>query len=177
MSFDQLLDALPDFAKDQRLNLQAVLSDEGGAGLTARQRFYVALSSAYATKDAAVIAAIRDRAGEVLAESDVQSAKAAATVMAMNNIYYRFQHLTDDPDLKKLPAKLRMNIIGNPGVEKIDFELACLAVSAQNGCGQCMVAHVNGAKKAGVTPEGIQTSVRIASVVSAVAQAFAIRSL
>ena len=68
-----------------------------------------------------------------------------------------------------MPAKLRMNVIGNPGVEKADFELWSLAVSAINGCGMCIDSHEAELKKHGLTADQIQTSVRIAATVNAVA--------
>ena len=61
--------------------------------------------------------------------------------MAMNNVYYRFVHLASNPIYGTLPAKLRMNVIGAPGIDKADFELFSLAVSAQNGCGMCIDSH------------------------------------
>ena len=108
---------------------------------------------------------------EALSENYINAAKAAATIMAMNNIYYRFIHLSSDKDYGKLPANLRMNIIGNPGIEKVDFELMSLAVSAINGCGMCMDAHVHEVTKAGVSKEAVQSTIRIASVINATAQA------
>ena len=68
-------------------------------------------------------------------------AHAAAAIMGMNNVYYRFLHLVEDEEYKQLPARLRMNVIGNPGIDKFDFELLSLAVSAINGCGTCIAAH------------------------------------
>ena len=91
--------------------------------------------------------------------------------MAMNNIYYRFLHIVGNDEYAKLPAKLRMNVIGNPGVDKTDFELYSLAVSAINGCGACVAAHEKVVRKAGVTAEGVQSAVRIAAVVHGVAVA------
>jgi alkyl hydroperoxide reductase subunit D len=91
--------------------------------------------------------------------------------MAMNNIYYRFTHLVSDKDIAKLPAKLRMNVIGSPGIAKADFELMSLAVSAINGCGMCMDAHVHELAKVGVSKNGIQSTVRIAAVINAAAKA------
>jgi alkyl hydroperoxide reductase subunit D len=70
-----------------------------------------------------------------------------------------------------------MQIIGKPGVEKIDFELTSLAVSAINGCGMCIDAHVAQATKAGVTKQGVQSTIKIASVINAAAQAVAIEEL
>ena len=97
------------------------------------------------------------------------AAKAAAAIMAMNNIYYRFTHLSSAPDYKTMPAKLRMNVMAKPGVEKVDFELWSLAVSAINGCGMCVDSHEKVLREHGVTVEQVQAAVRIAAVVHAVA--------
>lgn len=134
----------------------------------------IALASAYATKHKDVITAITE---EVDASSEiVDAAKAAAIVMAMNNVYYRFVHLVSDGEYAKMPANLRMNVIGNPGIDKIDFELMSLAVSAINGCGMCMDAHVAEVIKGGVTRQGVQTAIRIGAVLSAAAQALEIEA-
>jgi alkyl hydroperoxide reductase subunit D len=87
----------------------------------------------------------------------------------MNNIYYRFVHLIEADEYAKLSAKLRMNVMVNPGTARENFELWSLAVSAVNGCGKCLVAHERVLREAGVTAEQIQAAVRIASVVHAVA--------
>jgi alkyl hydroperoxide reductase subunit D len=94
--------------------------------------------------------------------------------MAMNNIYYRFVHLVNDPAYASMPARLRMNIIANPGIDKINFELCCLAVSALNGCGMCMEAHTRALTKAGATQQAIQSCIRIAAVINAAATGLAI---
>lgn len=73
-----------------------------------------------------------------------------------------------------MPANLRMNIIGNPGIEKVDFELMSLAVSAINGCGMCIDAHVNEVVNAGISKQGVQSTIRIASVLNAAAQVIVI---
>ena len=89
--------------------------------------------------------------------------------MGMNNIYYRFLHLVEDPEYAQMPARLRMNVIGNPGIDKLDFELLSLAVSAVNGCGMCIVAHEKQLRKHEVSREAIQSAVRIAATIHAVA--------
>jgi alkyl hydroperoxide reductase subunit D len=66
-----------------------------------------------------------------------------------------------------LPAKLRMNVIANPGVDKNDFELWCTAVSAINGCGMCLDSHEEELRKRAVSTQVIQTALRIAAVVNA----------
>jgi lipoyl-dependent peroxiredoxin subunit D len=87
----------------------------------------------------------------------------------MNNIYYRFLHLVEDGEYATMPARLRMNIIGNPGIDKLDFELLSLAVSAVNGCGMCSTSHEKKLRSGGITREQIQSAIRIASVIHDVA--------
>ena len=89
--------------------------------------------------------------------------------MGMNNIYYRFLHLVEDAEYQQMPARLRMNVIGNPGIDKLDFELISLAVSAVNGCGMCVTAHEKQLRKHEVSREAIQSAVRIAATIHAVA--------
>ena len=168
MSIEQLKNKLPDYAKDIKLNLASVLTEEGSGDLSQKQIYSIALSVAYASKNFLLIKSIFDEANTILSDADICAAKSAATIMAMNNIYYRFIHLISDKSFSALPVKLRMNVIGNPGSDKIDFELSCLAVSAINGCGMCIDAHTNSLIKSGVSKLGIQSAVRIASVLNAV---------
>ncbi|MBY0407859.1 MAG: carboxymuconolactone decarboxylase family protein [Rickettsiales bacterium] len=177
MTMDMLKDRLGDYAKDTKLNIGTVLSPEGAPDLTQEQIFGIALASAYATRSAAVVEAMLAEIGEGLPQAHVQAAKAAATIMAMNNVYYRFTHLASDREFAKLPAKLRMNVIGNPGIAKLDFELYALAISSINGCGMCMDAHVHEVVKAGVSALGVQSAIRIGAVVNALAQAAVIAEL
>jgi alkyl hydroperoxide reductase subunit D len=85
-------------------------------------------------------------------------------------VYYRFTHLVEDTEYATLPARLRMNVIGNPGIAKVDFELLSLAVSAINGCGACIVAHERQVRQHGLGREAVQSAVRIAATVHAVAR-------
>ena len=87
----------------------------------------------------------------------------------MNNIYYRFTHLVSDAEYAKLPARLRMNVMANPGIDKIDFELCSIAVSAIKGCGMCVDSHEKTLRQHGVSLQTVQSAVRIASVLQAVA--------
>lgn len=171
MTIETLKDQLPDYAKDTRLNLGSVISVEGAPDLNINQIYGIALSSAYATKSKAVIEAVKATVSGTLSEAELNAAKAAATIMGMNNIYYRFVHLAGDAEYKTMPAKLRMNVIGAPGIPKVDFELYSLAVSAINGCGMCIEAHNHEVLKAGVTKLGVQSTIRIAAVVNSAAQA------
>jgi alkyl hydroperoxide reductase subunit D len=174
---EELKDRLGDYAKDVKLNIGTVLTTDGAPELSQNQIYGVALASAYATRNAAVVAAVAAEVDAVLSAQEKQAAKAAATIMAMNNVYYRFTHLVSDTEFATLPARLRMNVIGNPGIPKVDFELYSLAVSAINGCGMCMDAHVHEVRKGDVSALGIQSAIRIAAVVGAVAQAEVIATL
>lgn len=166
MSLDSLKNALPDYAKDLKLNLSSLAKE---VALTDQQRAGLFVASALASRNPTVTSALAEEFGEQLSPEALQAAKAAAAIMAMNNIYYRFVHLASNEEYRKLPAKLRMNVIGNPGVDKTDFEMWSLAVSAVNGCGMCVDAHEAQLRKAGVGTEAIQAAVRIASVVHGVA--------
>ena len=139
-SLEQLKNALPEPAKDIKLNLSSLANE---TALSESQRAGTFIVSAIA-------------------------ARSAAAIMAMNNIYYRFTHLSKNPDFLSMPARLRMNVIANPGVEKLDFELWSLAVSAVNGCGRCIEAHEDVLLKAGMSKEAIQDAIRIAAIVFSV---------
>ncbi|MBY0337944.1 MAG: carboxymuconolactone decarboxylase family protein [Acetobacteraceae bacterium] len=165
MSLEALRNLLPEYAKDQKLNL-GTLSTE--PSLSEQQRAGTFVVSALAGRNPTVIKHILAEFGPKLSAEALTAAKAAASIMGMNNIYYRFTHLVHG-DYATMPAKLRMNIMAKPGVEKVDFELWSLAVSAINGCGMCMESHEKVLLQHGVTKEQVQAAVRIAAVVHAVA--------
>jgi len=166
MPLETLKTRIPEYAKDLKLNLSSLAVE---AALTEQQRAGAFVASALGARNAEVIAAITAEFAPQLSPEALQAAKAAAAIMGMNNIYYRFVHLASAPDYKTMPAKLRMNVIAKPGVAKADFELWSLAVSAINGCGMCIDAHERELRKAGVGAEAIQATVRIAATVHAVA--------
>jgi lipoyl-dependent peroxiredoxin subunit D len=166
MSIQTLKDRLPDYAKDLRLNLSTLA---GETVLTEQQKAGTFIAAALASRNIDVIHAINDEFAGNLDPAAYTAVKAAAAIMGMNNVYYRFLHLTTNEEYSRLPARLRMNVIGNPGTAKEDFELWCLAVSAVNACGKCVDAHEKVLRGAGMTVEQIQAAVRIASVVHGVA--------
>ena len=170
MSIENLRGALPEYAKDQKLNLGSLTRS---TELSEQQLWGALLASAAATRNAKVIAEIAEEAKEHLSEEAVEAAYGAATVMAMNNVAYRTKGWLGD-DYDNVKFGLRMNIISKPGVEKADFELWSLAVSAINGCEHCAVAHANAVREEGVTKEQVWETVKVAGVVQAVAQALTI---
>jgi lipoyl-dependent peroxiredoxin subunit D len=162
--------ALPGYARDLQLNLGAVLTPAGAPGLSERQIWAVALSAALASRNAPFSRELQALAAAHLDAAHVTAAQAAAAVMAMNNVYYRFLHLVEDPEYGKLPARLRMNVLASPGIARADFELLSLAVSAINGCGSCVASHERQVREHGLTREAVQSAVRIAATVHAVAR-------
>lgn len=166
MSIETLKGRMPEYAKDIKLNLSNLASDES---LNDQQKWGTFLASALGTRQADVIAQVEEEAAQHLSPAALNAAKAAGAIMAQNNVYYRFVHLSSNKEYGTLPAKLRMNVMANPGVDKADFELWSLAVSAINGCGMCIDAHEAELKKAGFGAEQIQTAVRIAATIAAAA--------
>jgi alkyl hydroperoxide reductase subunit D len=166
MSLESLKNRIPEYAKDLKLNLSSLATE---AALTDQQRGGTFIAAALASRNPEVINSIIAEFAPRLTPEAVQAAKAAASIMGMNNIYYRFTHLVSAPDYRTMPARLRMNVIAKPGVEKVDFELWSLAVSAINGCGMCIDSHERVVREAGLSTEAVQAAVRIAAVVHAIA--------
>lgn len=165
MALDDLKSALPGYAKDLERNLGSVMD---GSPLTQQQLWGTVLACAIASRSGIVLRALEPEAREKLSPGAYEAAKSAAAVMVMSNVFHRTRHLLSDPEYGSLRAGLRMNILGNPGVEKTDFELWSLAVSALNACGQCLDSHEQALRKAGVDRETVQEAFRIAAVVQAV---------
>ena len=164
MTIENLREQIPDYAKDIRLNLGSLLNE---TVLNDQQKLGSFYASALATGNTAVIKAIAAEVDGKLSAEAITGARSAAAIMGMNNVYYRAIHLMNEKTYSTMPAKLRMNVIGNPGVDKADFELWSLAVSAINGCGMCLDAHEKELRKHGLTTEQIQAAIRIAAVVNA----------
>jgi alkyl hydroperoxide reductase subunit D len=168
-NLDGIRDALPDYARDLKLNLGSVLTPSGAPGLNEKQIWSIALASAIASRNTGFARSVEAQSRAHLADVEVQGAKAAAAIMGMNNIYYRFLHLVEDGEYQTMPARLRMNVIANHGIDKLDFELISLAVSAVNGCGLCVTSHEKKLRQHEVAREAIQSAVRIAATIHSVA--------
>jgi alkyl hydroperoxide reductase subunit D len=101
----------------------------------------------------------------------LDDARAAAALMAMNDVYYRFRHMVGKPSYGARPARLRMNRIAQPRTDKPTFELVCLAVSAINGCEACIRSHEQAVLAVGLTEDHVHDAVRIAAVARGVSVA------
>ena len=171
---EKLRDTLPDAAKDTRLNLQSVLQQ---SSLSNEQLWGTAVASAIATRNSEVAQAVFADAKDKVSAEVIEDAKAAASLMAMNNVYYRFRHMIGKESYSTKPARLRMNWIGKPLGSKVDFELFCLAVSAINGCEMCMRSHEEVVANGGLSEDQIHDAVRIAAVIQAAAVSLEIGDL
>ncbi|MEO7774653.1 MAG: carboxymuconolactone decarboxylase family protein [Steroidobacteraceae bacterium] len=169
MTLDEIRSSLPAHARDLQLNLGSVLSTQGAPGLDQRQIWTLALASALASRNTPFAREIEALAKAHIDAAHLTAAHSAAAIMGMNNIYYRFLHLVEDPEYQAMPARLRMNVLANHGIDKMDYELLSLVVSAVNGCGMCVVSHERKLRQHGTTRESIQSAVRIAATIHAVA--------
>ncbi len=163
---ENITSSLPEFAKDLKLNLSSVLRQDE---LTPTQLWGTVIAAAYTAKNVTLTEAFVAEASEVISAEVIDAAKAAAAIMGMNNIYYRFLHLVENESYSTIPARLRMNVMRTHKADPLDFELWSLAVSAINGCAKCIVSHERVLRSKGIGEDVIAAAVRVASVVSAVA--------
>lgn len=164
-ALDSLKARLPDHARDLRINLGVIA---GATALTPQQAWGTALASALSSRNREVIAAVEEAAASQLSPEALAAARGAASIMGMNNIYYRFLHMMGDgSEYAQMPARLRMQIIAKPGVDALDFELWCLAASAITGCEKCVRAHEHSVREKRGGAEQVHEAVRIASVIHA----------
>jgi len=166
MQIDQLIDILPDYAKDLKLNYSTLVRQN--ADLTPQQLWGTVVASAMVTRNDELTQSALDAAAGHMSTQALDAAKSAAALMGMNNIFYRFQHLSSNEKYSTMPARLRMNAIRTHGVESLDFELWSLAASAINGCGKCIDAHEKVVREKGAAEETILAVVRVASVIHAI---------
>ncbi len=167
MSIDAIKEKLPEYAKDLKLNLSNITRSEA---LTPKQQWGSMLACALASTCGELAKAVLADASSHLSDTDIVAVKGAAAIMSMNNVYYRFAHVIGDPEIEKMPARLRMNFIANPGCDKVDFECWSLAVSILNNCQKCIQAHAGQLAHAGVSKNALQEIGRIAAVTKAVAE-------
>jgi alkyl hydroperoxide reductase subunit D len=131
----------------------------------------VAIASAVATRNTRLRDAMLHDARAEVSAAVIDDALAAATLMAMNNVYYRFRHMVGKESYSQMPARLRMQRIVKPAASRVDFELFCLAVSAINACEMCIRSHEDVVIKGGLSEEQVHDAIRIAATVNAAAVA------
>lgn len=167
MTMEELIGGLPAYAKDMRLNYSSLVKQN--AELTPQQLWGSVVAAAIATRNPELTAAsIAEAEAAGLSSQVLDAVKAAAAIMGMNNIYYRFHHLTSNEKYATLPARLRMNGLRGHGVDAIDFELWCLVVSAVNACEKCVDSHERVLREKGATEELVNAAIRVTAVIHAI---------
>lgn len=168
-NLEQLREHFPDAARDIKINLGNVLQP---GTLNATQTWGVAIATAYAARNEALTRAVlADAHAAGIEHTVIDDAKAAAILMGMNNIYYRFRHIIGKDEYSQMPARLRMMRLKQPATNQTDFELFCLAVSAINNCQSCVLSHEHVVLEGGMTTAHVHDAVRIAAIVHASAVA------
>jgi alkyl hydroperoxide reductase subunit D len=175
VGIDAIRSAVPEYAKDLRLNLSSVIT---ASSLEPTMAWGAALTAALVSKNEQVIHGILEDAKEHLDETHMNGVKAAAAIMGMSNVWYKFTDLVQDEEVKKQPAKLRMNVVINHGgVSQALFEGWSLAASVVNACGVCINAHASQIRKQELSTQNIVDIGRIAAVVKAVSDTLSFEKL
>ena len=165
MWVDQLKESIPEYAKDTKLNIDAVINR---SSIDAEQALYLSLSAAVATGNGKLVAFI---ASHAIDENEKNAAMTAASLMAQNNVWYPYLEMADDPNLTGLPAQLRMNAIASHGgTTKAKFEAYSLISSIVGKCHFCVKAHYETLKNEGYSTEQLRDIGRIAAVINSVAK-------
>jgi alkyl hydroperoxide reductase subunit D len=168
-SLDALRDTLPDELKDIRLNLSSVLA---GENLQPAQAIGVALAAAAFVRCRPLSQAIEAdllAAGDAAAAPVIADAIAAAGLMAMNTVYYRFRHMLGKESYEARAPRLRMSRMAQPATSKADFELMSLGCAALAGCEVCIKNHEASLLHLGLSEDACHDAVRIAAVINAAA--------
>jgi alkyl hydroperoxide reductase subunit D len=162
---EQIKEGLPEYAKDTKLNLDSVINR---SSLDITEANACALAAAMATGNGKLVSFIQSNL-EDARERD--AALTASSLMAMNNVWYPYVEMADDPNLKGLPAQLRMNAIStHGGTTKERFEAYSLAASIVGKCHFCVKSHYDNLKKMGYSVEQLRDIGRIAAVITSVAR-------
>ncbi|WP_256010925.1 carboxymuconolactone decarboxylase family protein [Desertivirga xinjiangensis] len=153
------------YLRDFKVNFNSTLSSEH---LSAKEIGLIGVSIAINNQNKPLLAYYTSfsEANGASAE-EIAEAVACASLLASNNVFYRFRHFTQKEKYTQIPARIRMQIMMKPVTGKEFFELLSLAVSAVNGCEMCVNAHEDSLIKLGTTEERIFDAVRIASLITA----------
>lgn len=169
MNLEELLETVPAYARDLKLNFSSLKQQPD---LNEQQTWGTIVAAAVASRNPDLTQAVLAEAAAHLSGPALDAAKGAAAIMGMNNVYYRFLHLSSNPNYRQIPARLRMNVIRTHGINPLDFELWCAAVSAINGCAACVDSHEKVVREKGMSENTVLSAIRLASVIHGLATVF-----
>ncbi|MEZ5037230.1 MAG: carboxymuconolactone decarboxylase family protein [Chitinophagales bacterium] len=160
----QLSVAESKYLRDLKMNVKSVLTTES---ISSKESYLLALATATNNNNRLLINAFTQKAKDNEAtDAEIAEAQACASLLAANNVFYRFRHFVDKEVYNNSPARLRMNIMMSPVLGKEFFELVSLAISAINGCEMCVKSHEQSVLANGGTEQRIWDSIRIASIIT-----------
>lgn len=164
LALDSLESADSRYLRDLKVNVSNVLKSKH---LSEKETALLSVSIASNAKNDELLKGFAKlaKANEAI-EEEIAEAIACASLLASNNVFYRFRHFLNKESYNKMPGKIKMNIMMKPVLGKEFFELMSLAVSAVNACEMCVNAHENSLKSLETTEERIWDAVRLASVIS-----------
>ena len=152
------------YMRDLKLNFTSTLTSEH---LSAKECALLGLSTAVNNNNHPLTVFFTRYAEEQGADTaEIAEAVGCASLLASNNVFYRFRHFTQKEKYTQIPARIRMQLMMKPVTGKEFFELMSLVISAVNGCEMCVNAHEDSLIKLGTTEERIFDGVRIASLVT-----------
>jgi lipoyl-dependent peroxiredoxin subunit D len=159
------------YLKDLKLNVSATL---GSSNFSRKEGYMMALAVAVNEKHDVLIDAFERLAQkEGATAEEIAEAHACASIMGLNNIFYRFRHFMHDTEYyNRQPAGVRMSVMMSPTMGKGLFELISLVVSAVNGCERCVVSHEHSVKEQGATEARIYDAIRLGAVIKSLCTAF-----
>lgn len=164
-ALEMMSDGETKYLRDLRVNVKNVLTS---THIQSKESYLLALSIAVNEKNDLLVKSFTEKAKELEAsEAEIAETIACASMLASNNVFYRFRHFTKDtnPAYQTMPAGIKMNVMMNPVLGKELFELMSLAVSAVNGCESCVNSHEESVRKLGASDARIFDAIRLASVI------------
>ncbi|HMN23018.1 MAG: carboxymuconolactone decarboxylase family protein [Ignavibacteriaceae bacterium] len=164
-ALEMMSDGETKYLRDLRVNVKNVLTS---TNIQSKESYLLALSIAVNEKNDLLVKSFTEKAKELEAsEAEIAETIACASMLASNNVFYRFRHFTKDtnPAYQTMPAGIKMNVMMNPVLGKELFELMSLAVSAVNGCESCVNSHEESVRKLGASDARIFDAIRLASVI------------
>ena len=152
------------FIKDLKINTGNVLNNN--QHISRKEALLLAFAVAVNEKFDTLKDAFASLAGhEGATEAEIAEVVACTSLMATNNIFYRFRHFMGKDFYQNTPAGIKMSIMMNPVLGKEFFELVSLAISSVNGCEMCVTSHEQSVLNHGASEARVLESVKLAAVI------------
>ena len=173
MTFDELKNSIPEFAKDVKLNFSSLIKN---SDFDDDLVYGCAYASALALNDKILSNAFEQECEKRFGIDFVESVKSTVVIMTLNNTWYKYRDSMPNSEMKMAPQRMRVNVMANhAGLDKILFESLSLCISSINGCMFCIKAHSDLLLKNDKNNDFVFNIGRIASVISALSKAISLK--